>query len=515
MTGLTTLVQFRILRDGGDHLEFSNDLVRAHAYYAVPSPMRFLLHGLIADVLLKRAASGDDSLGLEIAWHCMRCGRKEEATTHLLLGARASIRRGAVHEAERRLESGLSSLPAGALKEARLLLVELLQEQGRWKESATLLSGFIEEAKTPDGILLAGRATVEALEATRREASDLALLANTCIADTLHGPQTRLRALRLAGAVVCAQPCFTLASAFLASARRARPGDWSADDELEWDTQLVYIGHYAQHATEESEDTFTQLVSIADRAQARTIANARSYRILSGLALCHRRAGRYRDAIREYEAALDILNRLGRRFSLSVVHAHLAACYRELGQVDEQRLHGEKAIALSEVVEYSRLLAAYCVAEARHINGDKYGAERLIEAEDRTVSPHIEGYLLQAWTSFKADMLWLAARRDLAWMVAQQAVDAASDAPLSRSTVGCIGRWAAVLSTSGRHQSVETLRRIQAVQGSTWWDEAQRLSALNLLEGKEPRAFSAARLKEAKQRLPLAFQAHLVRYGLV
>ncbi len=92
MTGLTTLVQFRILRDGGDHLEFSNDLVRAHAYYAVPAPMRLLLHRLIADVLLVRAAEGDDSLGLEIAWHCMRCGRKEEGTEHLLLGARASIR---------------------------------------------------------------------------------------------------------------------------------------------------------------------------------------------------------------------------------------------------------------------------------------------------------------------------------------------------------------------------------------------------------------------------------------
>jgi hypothetical protein len=58
MTGLTTLVQFRILRDGGDHLEFSNDLVRAHAYYAVPAPMRLLLHRLIADVLTVAGSRG-------------------------------------------------------------------------------------------------------------------------------------------------------------------------------------------------------------------------------------------------------------------------------------------------------------------------------------------------------------------------------------------------------------------------------------------------------------------------
>ena len=172
MTGLTTLVQFRILRDGGDHLEFSNDLVRAHAYYAVPAPMRLLLHGLIADVLLARAAEGDDSLGLEIAWHCMRCGRKEEATKHLFSGGRASIRRGAVHEAERRLESGLSSLTGDRLEEARLLLVELLQEQGRWKESTTLLAAFAEESKTLDGRCLAGRAVVEVFEITASEFSE-------------------------------------------------------------------------------------------------------------------------------------------------------------------------------------------------------------------------------------------------------------------------------------------------------------------------------------------------------
>ena len=145
MTGLTTLSQCRILRDVGDHLEFANDLVRAHAYYGVPIPMRLLLHGRIADALLDRAAKGDDSLGLEIAWHCMRCGRKEVATEHLLSGARVAIRKGAVHEAERRLDSGLSSLSGEALKEARLLLVELLQEQGRWAESATLLATFLDE----------------------------------------------------------------------------------------------------------------------------------------------------------------------------------------------------------------------------------------------------------------------------------------------------------------------------------------------------------------------------------
>ncbi len=221
MTGLTTLVQFRILRDGGDHLEFSNDLVRAHAYYAVPAPMRLLLHRLIADVLLARAAEGDDSLGLEIAWHCMRCGRKEEATKHLLLGGRASIRRGAVHEAERRLESGLSSLTGHRLEEARLLLVELLQEQGRWNESSALLSTFTAERLTASAECLAGQALLAPTEATEPDVQRLGAWLIPVSRIRRTDPQTRLRALRLAGTLAQVTDSRSLAARLLEAAKAA------------------------------------------------------------------------------------------------------------------------------------------------------------------------------------------------------------------------------------------------------------------------------------------------------
>ena len=183
--------------------------MRAHAYYAVPAPMRLLLHGLIADVLLARAAEGDDSLGLGVAWHCMRCGRKEESAKHLLLGARASIRRGAVHEAERRLDSGLESLSGDVLKEARLLLVELLQEQGRWSESLALFLSFPDERNTVSGRCLAGHALLSTDQATKAEEQSYTLLARRCITDSMLDPQTRLRALRLATILVLAtdRPC--------------------------------------------------------------------------------------------------------------------------------------------------------------------------------------------------------------------------------------------------------------------------------------------------------------------
>ncbi|HEU5171245.1 MAG TPA: AAA family ATPase, partial [Gemmatimonadales bacterium] len=129
MHGLSELAKVRVLRDAGQRLEFLNELIRACAYRAVPSPVRRELHSAVADWLIGRKAGVQEVLGLEVAWHCMRAARLEEAIPHLLAGAREALRSGAPHEAERALSTGLPSLPERPATEARLLLAETLQEQ--------------------------------------------------------------------------------------------------------------------------------------------------------------------------------------------------------------------------------------------------------------------------------------------------------------------------------------------------------------------------------------------------
>ncbi|HJP55622.1 MAG TPA: AAA family ATPase, partial [Gemmatimonadales bacterium] len=91
MSGMAQLVRLRILRERGDRLEFANELIRAHAYVGVPSPLRRELHGEIAGRLLAEAADGASRSGLEIAWHCFRGGRTAEGIPHLLSGAREAL----------------------------------------------------------------------------------------------------------------------------------------------------------------------------------------------------------------------------------------------------------------------------------------------------------------------------------------------------------------------------------------------------------------------------------------
>ncbi|MFL5505917.1 MAG: ATP-binding protein, partial [Gemmatimonadales bacterium] len=140
MHGLGRLTDLRILRDGGTGLEFANDLVRGQAYMSVPLSLRRLLHGRVADELIQRAERGERDNGLDIAWHCMRSGRSEEAMEYLLDGAKGAIRRGASHEAEFRLSSALDQFKGEKRTVAVLILSELIQEQGRWEDSLNLLA---------------------------------------------------------------------------------------------------------------------------------------------------------------------------------------------------------------------------------------------------------------------------------------------------------------------------------------------------------------------------------------
>src|SRR6185295_14916420 len=114
MTALGELGSRRMLRDTGPELEFTNELIRARVYLRIPSPIRTRLHKAVATRLLTAAASGELLPGLEIAWHCIRAKRNEEATSFLMHGAHEAVTHGAPDEAARALSSALPFLKGHA-----------------------------------------------------------------------------------------------------------------------------------------------------------------------------------------------------------------------------------------------------------------------------------------------------------------------------------------------------------------------------------------------------------------
>ena len=337
MTGLTMLAQYRILRDGGDHLEFANDLVRAHAYYGVPVPMRRLLHGRIADALLERAAKGDDSLGLEIAWHCMRCGRKEEATKHLLLGARASIRGGAVHEAEQRLGSAMRFLSGSDLKEAALLLAELLQEQSRWAESLEVLEGYAEALHSLEGTALAAIARAN----VSFDPFELAPLADqTCRVLSAGAADARTTGafLRLGAYLVArlrdSELSLKILQAHVGLEEAVRA--WDADEQLQWRTVRVFLSHRAGGVLFSNEEMYEELTALAQLTQAYQSPNKRSVRLVSGLGMCLSKMARYEEAVATFQRGSALAQQLGDYEGMANLLTSTSLAHYYLGQYGNQ-----------------------------------------------------------------------------------------------------------------------------------------------------------------------------------
>ena len=149
MRAMTVLTAQRIFRDAGNHLEFANEFIRGQCYMSVAAPLRRMLHGLVADrLLLAQDTTAERIPGLEIAWHLVRAHRLKEAVPYLLAGGRESMRRGAPHEADLALSTGLPGLTGDSRRTAILLLAETKQELGRWEESLQVLD-LIDDPLTP------------------------------------------------------------------------------------------------------------------------------------------------------------------------------------------------------------------------------------------------------------------------------------------------------------------------------------------------------------------------------
>src|SRR5207247_8368091 len=88
---LTSLRDQGFLRDSGGDLEFRNELLRALAYYTLPSRLRQQCHKQIAERLAAVPGPGEWALQLEIAGHFARAQEIERATTYALEGAELAL----------------------------------------------------------------------------------------------------------------------------------------------------------------------------------------------------------------------------------------------------------------------------------------------------------------------------------------------------------------------------------------------------------------------------------------
>ena len=440
MAAMADLVSHRVLRDGGGGLEFVNEFVRAAAYLGVPSPVRRALHTSVAAHLMDEERRGVRFLGLEIAWHATRAGRVAEVPSFLLKGAQEALAQGALDSAARALSTALGQLAPEDQCAATLLLAEVLQEQGRWGESATVLMDQEAARSSTMGtvlLMLAEHRTAASTGNTLVEA--LRRLLTIVEADSSQ--RVRLRAANAAAQLMGEVRDPTLARAVVSAVDNMSRTDFSEDERSQLDlcrTQLLYYSGEHQAVLE-------ALTELANSMKARGATNSTLVRVYSGLGVIRCYDGQYDSASAEFYAARSLAVQIGNEAQQVTLSANLALCCLRLGKYGEQLEWSKKASGVG-FSRYQCLQVAYNHAFALAMRGELKAAFEAFASVDPKIPMDSAPWLVQAWKLHRADILRLCGQLGSAMRQAREAIGWPEPTLHAHSFAGVFARWLALVS---------------------------------------------------------------------
>jgi tetratricopeptide (TPR) repeat protein len=462
MAGLAQLTELRVLRDDTRGLEFVNELVRAQVYSSVPSPVRRALHGAIADRLLANDASLTHSSGLEVAWHCARAGRQDQALPHLVRGARQAMRHGASHVAERALESALPGIDQDKHPEVLLLLAEALQEQGQWQESldrlGALPTGCARELHWR-GVVLSAVAKMNLGASLAEETRAQFPILKTIVREKVDG-RTRVTAARVLAHFASVDRDSQTAMTLLPLVAQI-PQDGLDEDAQ---GQLALTRGMLLWLSGDTAGSYEEVRCMVDALQCRGTENIVVVQLLTGLGSLKMHEGHYQDALPHYLQAADMAGRIGNDTQIAAVVGNLALCCGRLGDYAEQlrlTLRAPRPWG-PEFGGFVEVQLTYCQALALVMLGRPDEAIQAITHLDDRLRGSFPIWMTQAWLLWKADLLVCAGRATDAMRVGTQALRDFGFKLQSAAFAGPFARWLSYVGQPGndRERALSSLQSI-------------------------------------------------------
>jgi DNA-binding SARP family transcriptional activator/tetratricopeptide (TPR) repeat protein len=446
MTGaMTELIERRVLRDAGAGVEFTNELIRARLYLRIPAAVRRRLHGAVAESLLARTAAEAGIPGLEVAWHCIRARRGEEATPFLMTGAREAIMHGAPDEAARALSSALRQLKGRARDEATVLLAETYQEMARWEEALHYLrqldlTSDPQQEQIAEILRIESKRQLHAFEVSELEDRARALIAR--IRGDL-APTVRARAALVISNIVCDlrdQSVFEEAWAAVHELTLDHFSTWERSKVLLAKARTTYHMRRQDSGLREAMET----ASLLEQAGATDSTFVRTHTGFGAIACAQ---GRYHDGLAPLERAYLAACRLDNPLLMCQAAYNRAVCLSRIGDPEEHRHWAILAREASNFLApgmYERAAAATQVALAS-LSLQSYGpVEEVLEFLDAECKCGWNPWILQSTELFKADLNWLLGRKKVALGAVRKA-RAISGEALDIGFVGTFARWGTLL----------------------------------------------------------------------
>jgi tetratricopeptide (TPR) repeat protein len=443
MAALGQLSELRVFRESEKGIEFTNELIRAHVYAAIPSPVRRALHASVADRLLHSECHRTPGVGLEIAWHCMRAGRTEEAIPHLLSGATEAIRGGAPQSAELALMTALPSLQGDDQVSAQILLVEALQEQGRWRDSLEVLETLrgIESRSQETFALVALAKGYLGLPTTEW----LAFLPSLKeIMNTGRSTQDRIRAARAVAHATSQLRNRELAFEMLDALGEINVSDQDVDARSHIGLARALLLYQAGRI----ESSYHLASSLLEDLRARGVANSIALRLQIGLGAIRGRQGRYLEASIRHENTLREAILLGNDTLTTQVRVNLALCYGRLGRYSDQLAcasSGPKA-GPDDPMTFTDVQLASSLALPHAAEGRLGQMRAAIDDCDRRLNHGVDAYITQSWFLWKADILAIAGLFEEALRVGTHSIFDYDMKLECTAMAGTFARWLAIAS---------------------------------------------------------------------
>ncbi len=516
LAGMSELASHRVLRDGGRDVEFRNELLRNYTYLHVPSPLRRALHGLIADRLLRAEANGEKVPGLMLAWHCFRAGRPVEAEPYLLRGSSEALRRGGVFEVELALTSAMAGLTRGSSHEARLLLVETLQEQSRHVEALRLIEAnwpASSGASAREQILRArslaaapprseeAREIIESLGTLLFDEAERSCWPSILEAISLTIPHSGLK-----------QPV----SKYLEHARQIPWTHMTLEDRARLQYALAFLSWFSGDRKSLA-GAAARSIELVDECRTTGMANLASWNICTSATVLLTGRGDYDQALSCSSAAYEIAARLGNEPRMSSAALNRALCELRLGNYPSSEYwSGRAAMHAQQQQAWRTVQPAYYWAISLCMLGENRRAREALEKIDRGSTYAAPDWCQQVSPLLAADIMWAIGEQASAIRTAREALAAGGTQPILGSFTGIFGRWIAhtAIGTDQEETAALELERLTCdLEAYDLFDRAEIVSAKMMFDVKRGRPWreGSDRLRETLLQLPPAVELQIRR----